>query len=636
MKRLTLLAGTALTAGLLVAGLAVPGAASAATSLSVDTTPSPSPSATEHDDSVAGETYRGDAEAEALLVATEDRRIASVRAIANAADWSGAAQYKPYRLATGKLYTLVLVARDAPYTIDDLQALAPRTFARQPDGTFLLSENIVVDEGASLELTHPDGLTLHLASNSESFVSIITLGGSFTVKGTLLAPATVSSWDITTGKPDVDTTDGRSYIRVVGGHADLDAAFFSNLGFWSGATGGVSLTGTDALDIETADLATGKDQRIAEGDAANPEVFGQELIPADEGAGLLPIDADLTSYGYVSALINNVTFDGNAFGLFVTSAEGVVIRDSEVRESLVDGIIFHRYVTNSEISRTVSHHNAMDGVKLTRGTSGVILDRVTSTDNGANGISLNGRPLADGPSATGTAVGSYGNNEVSNSTANDNVRYGIDVLGGNGVHLDSNAVRNNLMGIVVGAGADEVVVKNNMVESSLKQGIAIREAGTDALVQGNTIVGGEIGIYVRDAGGRFERNTIENVSNHAITLIGATGASVIDKNTVSGAGPSAIDVARAADTEVTRTNDDDWRSTKPLDVVLRSIFQPLTVMWLFLGLLLLISALSSVGRKHTGFRHPYSNLAPLSSYSKGIVDRDSLERIRRGQTGKHV
>jgi hypothetical protein len=553
---------------LLLSGLALPVSASAAPEPSDSqgstptSTPSSSPSSSPTDESVAGIGYEGDPDAEALLVATENRRLANVRAIANAADWSGVAQYKPYRLATGMLYTLVLVARDAPYTIADLEKLAPRTFARQPDGSYLLSENIVVDEGASLTLSDPEGLTLHMASNSDSFVSIITLGGSLTITGTLAEPARVTSWDGTTGKPDVDTTDGRSYIRVVGGHAELANSFFNHLGFWSGTTGGISLTGTDALDIETADLATGKDQREAAGAAANPEVFGSELLPASEEAGVLPVEADLTSYGYVSALITNSTFEGNAFGLFVTSAEGVVIRDSEIKDSLVDGIIMHRFVTNSEISRTSSHNNAADGVKLTRGTSGIVLDRVTSKRNGANGISLNGRPLADGPSATGTPVGAYGNNQVTNSTSKDNARYGIDVLGGSGVQVDSNAVEGNAMGIVVGAGATEVVIKNNMVEDSAKQGIALRTAGTDAVVSGNTVIGGEIGIYARDAGGTFERNTVEDVTNHAITLIGTTGTSTIHRNTVTGKGPSAIDVARTEGAVVTDNDAEEWRSTK--------------------------------------------------------------------------
>jgi nitrous oxidase accessory protein NosD len=619
----------AVAASCLLAALAVPAAAGAETTGPGEAAPAPS-----IDESLAGTTYAGDADAEALLVAGEERRLANVRAIANAADWSGAAQYKPYRLATGKLYTLVLVARDAPYTISDLEKLAPRTFARQPDGAYLLSENIVVDEGASLDLSDSDGLTLHLASSAESFVSIITLGGSFTVQGTASEPAEITSWDGTDGKSDTDTTDGRSYIRVVGGHADIGNTTFTDLGFWSGATGGLSLTGTDALDIETAALATGKDKALAAGESANPEVFGSELLPADGGAELLPMDADLTSYSYVSALINNATFDGNAFGVFITSAEGVVIRDTVVKNSLVDGIIMHRYVTNSEISRTSSHDNARNGIMLTRGTSGIVLDRVTSKVNGANGISLNGRPLADGPSATGTPVGSYGNNEVSNSVTNDNGRYGIDVLGGTRVQLDSNEVNGNTMGIVVGAGAEEIVVKNNLVAGSVEQGIAFRAAGTDALVRGNTVTGGEIGIYARDAGGTFERNTVEDVTNHAITLIGATGDSVVEKNTVAGSGPSAIDVARAGETVVLENDLESWRSTKPLDVVLRGIFQPLTVMWLLLGLLLVISAVSSIGRKHTGFTHPYENLAPLSSYSKGVVDRDTFRT--KNPTGRHA
>jgi len=601
-------------------------------------TPAPTPVDDTVEPTAAGSDYAGDPDAEALLVAGEERRIASVRAIANAADWSGAAHYKPYRLATGGLYTLVLVEREAPYTIDDLVKLAPKTFARQPDRSYLLSENIVVDEGATLLLKQDDGLTLHLASNDDSFVSIVTLGGSLTIEGTPDEPATVSSWDLNDGKTDSDTTDGRAFIRVVSGHAELANATFDHLGFWSGGTGGVSLTGTDALDIDTEDLATGKDQREAAiaTDTAVPEIYGNELLPAEGEAEELPIDADLTSYSYVSATIQNVVFSNNAFGLFVTSAEGVVIRDSEVKNSLVDGIIMHRFVTNSEITRTSSHDNEKDGFRLTRGTSGIVLDRLTAKKNGANGISLNGKPLAEGPSATGTSVGSYGNNEVSNSTSSNNGRYGIEVLGGSNVQIDSNQVDNNVMGIVIGAGAEGVIVKNNMVEENDKQGIALRTAGTDATVQGNTVVGGEIGIYARDAGGRFERNTVERVSNHAITLIGDTGASVIKKNTVSGAGPSAIDVARTDASSVSDNDTDEWRSTKPLGVILRGIFQPLTVMWLLLALLLVISALSSIGRNHNGFRHPYASLAPLSSYTKGVIDRESLDSLTaRAQTGAH-
>ena len=591
----------------------------------------PTPSATaetETTETTGGAAYTGDADAESLIVASEERRIATIRAVAKAAEWTGASSGSSYRLETGSLYTLVLVARKAPYTIEDLERLAPRTFSRQPDGAYLLSENILVGEGASLTLDDPDGLELRLASVAGSFVSIVTVGGSLSIRGTEDTPASISSWDNTTGASDTDTTDGRAYIRVIGGRAEFSHASFADLGFWSGSTGGVSLTGTDALDIGAATEPPGAEATGEEG----ATVFGKELLTAGDGA-VINVDDELSSFGYVSALITDSTFTGNAFGLFVTSAEGVVIRDSEVTDSLVDGIIMHRYVTNSEITRTTTSNNAADGITLSRGTSGVVVTRVTSTDNGANGITLNGRPLANGPSATGTAIDSYGNNQVSDSTLDDNGRYGVEVLGGSGVIVDSNELNRNSSGIVVTAGALGVAVKNNLIVDSAKQGIALREAGTDASVQGNTIDGGDIGIYARDSGGTFARNTVTNVVNHGIALIGATGASTVDNNTAAGSGPSAIDTSRTENATVTDNDVEEWRSTKPLDVILRGIFQPLTVMWLLLGILLLVTALSSIGRKNTGFRHPYAHLAPLSSYTQGIVDREALRAPR--ESGMH-
>ncbi|WP_105036062.1 right-handed parallel beta-helix repeat-containing protein [Cryobacterium aureum] len=569
--------------------------------------------------------YAGDPAAEARISAAEERRLIEVRSIANAADWSGQSRYKPYRMVTGNLYTLVLVAREAPYTLDHLARLAPRTFTRQPDGSYLLAENIVVEDGATLDLSD-EGLVLRMLSTAQSFVSIVTLGGSLSATGSTDQPMTVTSWDPDTGKVDSDTSDGRAYIRVIGGHAELGFAAFDHLGFWSGMTGGLSLTGTDLPDKGTDNLPEkGTNARDTEGiaDTATMEVFGTEILTTEE-ASVLDMSPDLSGYSYVSALIHDVTLSNNAFGLFVTSADGVVVRDSVVEDSLVDGIVFHRHVTNSEIERTSSTGNIVDGFRLTRATSGIILDHVTANDNGRNGISLDGQPLAEGPSATGMPVGVYGNNTVSNSSATSNGRYGIEVIGGENILVDGNTVTRNSVGIVVRSGAAAVMVKGNTVEGSGVQGIAIRDAALDNVIRSNTVTGGETGIYLRDAGAFITRNTVEDVTNHAVTLIGATGSSDITRNTVSGSGPSAIDVARTVGATTGGNDVENWRSTKPLDVILRGIFQPLTVMWLLLAALLLVTAVSSIGRRHTSIRHPYANLAPLSSYTKGEISRDQV------------
>jgi parallel beta-helix repeat protein len=640
LRRRTVLscASAVLVTAVVASGVVLAGAGTASAA-SPEPTSSPSasssssePVTTERLDASGVASYGGDPEAEALVSSTEDRRLIEVRAIANAADWSGVAHYKPYRLATGNLYTLVLVARDAPYTLSDLEDLAPRTFRREPDGSWLLSENIVVEDGATLDLSDKDGLTLHLQSNSEAFASIVTLGGSLVVAGTYDQPTRISSWDPDAGAVDTDTSDGRAYIRVVGGHAELSKAFFTDLGFWSGMTGGVSMTGTDIPDKGTDTLArkgtnaSDSDEAAsaaAAADDASTEVFGTELLPTDE-ASVLDMDPDLSGYSYVSAMVRDVTFDGNAFGLFVTSADGVVVRDSAIKDSLVDGMVFHRNVSNSEVENTTSTGNALDGFDVNRASSGIVLQRLTATGNGKNGITMNGRALAEGPSATGMPTGVYGNNSLSNSKSSDNARYGVEVIGGTDIEIDGNTMTGNEVGIVVGQGAEKVALTDNTIEESSLQGIALRAAGTGGTIKGNTISGGDIGIYLRDAGASISRNTVEDVDNHAITLIGATGTSRITDNVVSGRGPSAIDTARTENAVRADNDDSDWRSTKPLGVVLRSIFQPLTIMWLSLALILVVTAITSVGRNRRGFVHPYANLAPLSTFTRGEASRDEV------------
>ncbi len=633
--------------------------------------------------------YPGDPDAEAALVAAEDRRLVEVRSIANGAQWTGASQWRPYRLETGTTYTLVLVEREAPYSFDDLLELAPQTLVRQPDGSYLLGENIVVEEGATLDLTSDDGLRLNLTSTDDAFVSIVTLGGDLTVAGTAENPTVVSAWDPRTGTVDDDTSDGRAYVRVVGGYADFRHATFDHLGFWSGTTGGVSLTGTDlphtapgsqdlaAGEIPAADEppvpdgtagTDGTAGAVATGDAADPgavpgaapdgtttsttsagaptetgttstvvsppsaKVFGTELLPTGAGAPTLGLGADLSGYSFVSAQIQDVTFSDNAFGLFVMNAEGVVVSGSRIEDSLVDGLVMHRDVTASTVVATTSTGNAVDGFRLARSTSGIVLERLTSTGNGRNGISIEGTPLADGPSATGTGTEMSGANSVSESTVTGNGRYGIDVVGGTTIEVDANTVTDNPAGIVVSEGATAVELTDNTVEGADQQGISLRSAGTDTVVTGNTVLGGEIGIYARDAGGTFERNTVDDVTSHAITLVGATGGSVVSDNSVGGRGPSAIDVARTTGVAVSDNSTEDWDSTKPLSTVLRQIFQPLTVVWLLLALLVLVTALTSIRHRNAGVRHPYANRAPLTSLTRGVVDPSEIFGQAQGQS----
>jgi hypothetical protein len=54
------------------------------------------------------------------------------------------------------------------------------------------------------------------------------------------------------------------------------------------------------------------------------------------------------------------------------------------------------------------------------------------------------------------------------------------------------------------------------------------------------------------------------------------------------------------------------------------VFQPLTVIWLLLALLLLVTALTRSGPQFGTIRHPYAERVPLTSLSRGIVSRESI------------
>lgn len=578
---------------------------------------------------VTGRPYPGDPAKEAAIVATEDQRIYNLRAITAAARWQGIATVTPYEVNLGSIPTLVLVGRTDPYTLADLQGLIPSTFVRQPDATYLLTENIVVETGGVLNLSNPDGMTIHLSSSSKGFVSIVGLGGSIQIDGSAKAPVRIGSWDATLGAIDTNTADGRAYVRLIGGTANFSYVNFDHLGFWSGGTGGIALTGTSIKASTLAKVAAPK--TVAPPVAA--KVHGVTIKPVGPTGTITDVASAIAGetggYSYVTASLSHVSIEANAYGLFVNGSKGVEIANTNVRDSLVDGIVFHRFVTNSTISSTVTDNNAVDGFAMTRASTGILINGLTANGNGRDGIVLNGGPLANGPNAAGTPVGSYGNNSLANSTSDNNARYGISVLGGNGVKLNDNSVRNNIMGIVVSKAALSVFITGNTIDNSAKHAIALVGGSTHSAIRENSITGADIGIYLRDSSATVERNRLSNVSNHGITLIGvATGASVVD-NTVAGTGPNAVDTARATGMFVHGNITSGWTNTKPLSVILAGIFQPLTVLWIILGLIVLISALSGIRRKHRGFRHPYADQVPLSSLTRGVIQPEELGLGRR-------
>jgi parallel beta-helix repeat protein len=551
---------------------------------------------------------KADADQESALVAAEDRRILDVRTVSTLARWQNRSQKSPYRLSTPAGYTLVLTPRSANYGFADLLKLQPQTLVALSDGSYLLSEHVVVMAGAELTLSRPEGLTLRLASSSEGFTSIVSMGGRLKILGTAAKPVKITSWDTRAAKPDDVTADGRAYLRAIGGQLQISHTELSQLGFWSGRTGGLSLTGTNRPNTGSLDA----DQPSSTDLPALPGKVGDTTVipagPLPTGATTSADDSDDSGLSYVSGRIDNTTVTGNAFGLFVSGADGVDIDQSTFADSQITGIDFHRFVRSSIIQRTTSNRSGGDGISLGRATQGVQISQSTAKGNAHDGFVLAGEALADGPSAVGSPTGTYGNNSISNSTADGNGHYGIHVKDGFNMTVSSNHVSNSSMGIVVSDNAKNISVTSNQISGVDRHAIALLDGVKSSTVTGNVVEDGPI--YLRNSQAKIQGNTITGADGHGVSVVGVAAGTVISYNVVGGSGSSAIDTARANGSVETNGNSDKgWHDTTAIVTRIKQILvQPMTLVWGFILVLVLLSMAQGLRRRPaTVGTHPYAH-----------------------------
>ncbi len=579
-----------------------------------------------------GSNYSGNPTNEAALVASEDQRLIQVRTQASIARWTGSSLNVPYRVASGTGYTLVLTARPKDYTMDDLLSLAPKTFVRQPDGSYLLSENIVIEAGATLTLSGSTLLTIKMLSSAQKFVSIVNYGGRLNVSGTATAPVKITSWDVDHSNPRQVTDNGRAYIRSVGGTVAIDHASFESLGFWSGRTGGLSMTGSDRPitgAISAGGTAQAKHHSKNSKYPQTAEAGGTEPVPgAVLPSDIVPLDeaGTQTDFSYVTASVVNTVITDNVYGLFLANAVGVSIHNVTAEQSRMDGFVLHRNVSNATIVDSTARSSALDGFRLSRSIRSVRLDTDKAERNGRNGIYIDGRPLATGPSATGTSISSHGNDVVViNSTLTGNTHYGLEIRGGRDTTVRSNTISDSLMGIVVQDAASGITIDDNHLSDLATHAIALRDGVTGGKVTNNSLSDSVVGIYLRDAAADVESNRVNDVSSHGVSAIGAAEITV-RSNIISGSGPSAVDLKRAGNTTVSNNTTTEWTVTKPFWQMVASFFQPLTILWTALGLILVFTALRGRRLQRT-IRHPYADQAPMSAFTEldpVLIRPDSL------------
>lgn len=472
--------------------------------------------------------------------------------------------------------TLALPAQSAPY---DLAALTGAgAVQQQPDGGFLLVRNVLVGPGAQLNLSIPSG-TLRLSSSAAGITSIITFKGSMIIGGGPNAPLTITSWDPTTSTADTDPSNGRAYIRDVGGRMDLHDLNTTGLGFWSGRTGGVAWTGS------TSEAATGS--------------------------------------------ARNVNFTGNHYGMFSSRTKGLLINGAQVRNSMMDGIAVHTNSEGMELWRVTSTSNSANGIAIAQGAHDISIREVTAASNARNGIYLNGAPRASGPTVSGSATTAASGFTINASTARGNAEHGILVNNAYNAQLSDNAVAANRDGIVVRGDTQGVVLRGNHVSSPGGYAVAIRNGSRGALIDRNSLSDALTAVQVNNANAQISGNEIDGMTVHAVSIIGNSGGSSVTDNRVAGRGPSSIDLNRVgfADTVDVSGNDEKNWTVDHDDAQYISNFvrkHPLTLLW-FLTLLLPTAARAYFKRKYKLRRlgtHPYpATQAAMAAATAATPDR---------------
>jgi parallel beta-helix repeat protein len=549
-----------------------------------------------------------DAQRQATLVDREDQRIMQIRASLTALLQVGGQQTimgkQPQIFGSAHGKTLVLPQRsdDSPYTLADLVRYGAKYFRRLGDGSYLLGAHVFVADGAKLELRSAGGpLTIRMGSLPGAFSSIVSFGGSISISGSARSPVRIVSWDARAGRPDNQVADGRAYIRAVGGQFTMKYAEVSDLGFWSGRTGGIALTGTDrptsaAKHLNKAQRHEAKRKRLAkqkDGATAGSGSDDVEIDPAGpNGPG--GTASHVPAANLVTGSIANSRIVGDAYGLFVSGSNQTQIVNNKIENSLVHGVLMHRYAKNANIYNTSVIGSRGDGFVLSRATEKVRITGCTAERNGGNGFTLNGQPLADGPSASGESLESFGDSSVNNSVAKDNGHYGIELLGGNKLAVQTSKVIGGDMGIVVREKATDVQISGNQLIGQARQGIALRDGVTDADVAGNTVNGATTGIYLRNSSGKLVGNVVQASTAHGITLKGGTGGTEITSNTLSGSGLSAVSKSGShGSLKRNNNNTNGWHDTSSLLTRALRYAKPMNVIWACVFLIVIISILRS-------------------------------------------
>jgi hypothetical protein len=415
-----------------------------------------------------------------------------------------------------------------------------------------------------------------MASTPAGFTSIVGWRGAVTMAGAAAAPLTITSWDPGAGGPDRVLGDGRAYIRDVGAALTLRFVRAGALGFWSGRTGGIALTGLQ----ESA--ATGA--------------------------------------------ISDTEISDNHYGLFTSDVDKLTVTATTLRRSELAGVLLHRGTANVVVERSTAEANGAEGFVADRGSEAIALRQVSALGNAGDGIRFNGAPIAEDAGPAGASNVPHRDFRLENSLVRDNRGDGVQATDTDQMVITGNQVIGHKDGIVVTGRSPGAQITGNTVRGVLSTAVAVRGGPSGVVVKGNRIDGGEIGLQVRDARADLRDNVVTGATSHGASIVGGADGSSIEGNSLAGEGASALDVVRVTPPAVVTVGPNDvdgWHVQVSLSEYVSDTIRdhPLLPLWA----LVLIAPLAVVFVRRRLGSHPYVE-------GGGVVEAPATAQDVSGET----
>lgn len=340
---------------------------------------------------------------------------------------------------------LALAPRDAPYTLDDL--LAQGAAQRIDDTTVAVSRLVFVRPGASLVVDAP-GTTLRLAGPADGpSARIVAWGASLTLAGTAEAPLEIVGWDSAVDEPDAGDSDPRAYIRVESGSLTATDVALSDLGYWSGPTGGLAVTGT----------------------------------PTTPSTGA----------------ITRVTAKGLHIGLYADDTSALAVADSSFEGSAQQGVLLGTRADATSLDAVTVRGSGADGILVRQGVDDLSITDGEVSGSARWGLFADGTPRADGPNPNGYGVENSSGLSIDGTTFRDDAFGAVAIAGTSGVAITGTDVDER--GIGIRLTDSQGSVDGNTVRVSDGRGVVFSGALTSARVADNALSGsGPAAVSVED------------------------------------------------------------------------------------------------------------------------------------------